>query len=157
MEVAAALERRGIAPVWSAGRGEEAIARSVDAEGRYASFAGKLDLAQLWHLVAGARVLIAPDTGVAHLGRVVFTPSITLYGPGSAVLCAPGDFWSDAPQRALTVDPFPCRDQRMLFRRELDWVRRCTRTPAECASPRCMEAIETGRVLEAIEELLGGA
>jgi ADP-heptose:LPS heptosyltransferase len=154
MEVAADLERRGVDTVWSGGRGEESVVSAIDPEGRHASFAGRLDLAQLWHLIAGARVLIAPDTGVAHLGRATFTPSITLYGPGSAVLCGSGDFWSDAPQRALTVDPFPCRDQRILFRRELDWVRRCTRSTSECAAPRCMEAIGVDRVLAALDELL---
>jgi len=154
-EVAADLERRGIDTVWSGGHGEEAVVSAIDPAGRHPSYAGRLDLAQLWHLISGARALIAPDTGVAHMGRAAFTPSITLFGPGSAVLCGSGDFWSDAPQRALTVDPFPCRDQRVLFRRELDWVRRCTRTPAQCASPRCMEAIGVDRVLQALDELLG--
>ena len=88
------------------------------------------------------------------MGRATFTPSITLFGPGSAVLCGSGDFWSDAPQRALTVDPFPCRDQRILFRRELDWVRRCTRSIEECAEPRCMHAIEVSAVLQAADEIL---
>ncbi len=157
MEVAAHLERLGIEPVWSGGPGEESIVRAIDPAARHRSFAGRLDLAQLWHLIAGARALIAPDTGVAHLGRVAFTPSLTLYGPGSAVLCGSGDFWRDAPQRALTVDPFPCRDQHLLFRREVEWVRRCTRTLEQCAAPRCMEAIETGRVVAALDEMLGAA
>jgi ADP-heptose:LPS heptosyltransferase len=156
MEVAADLERRGIDTVWSAGRGEESVVGAIDPSGRYRSYAGRLDLAQLWHLISGARVLIAPDTGVAHMGRATFTPSITLFGPGSAVLCGSGDFWRDAPQRALTLDPFPCRDQRILFRRKLDWVRRCTRSTAECAEPRCMHAIEVSTVLQAADEILRG-
>jgi ADP-heptose:LPS heptosyltransferase len=154
MEVATHLEAKGVAPVWSAGRGEEPVVRSIDPAGRYRSFAGQLDLAQLWHLVSGARLLAAPDTGVAHLGRAAYTPSITLYGPGSAVLCGPGEFWRDVPQRALTVDPFPCRDQDLLFRRQVHWVRRCTRGLAECASPRCMEAIATTAVVRAVDEML---
>ena len=36
-----------------------------------------------------------------------------------------------------------------LFRRELDWVRRCSRTPAECARPICMEALDVDAVLAA--------
>ncbi|MGZ5064507.1 MAG: glycosyltransferase family 9 protein [Usitatibacter sp.] len=155
MEVAAHLEGRGIEPVWSGGPGEESVVNEIDSAGRYRSFAGRLDLAQLWHLVAGARALVAPDTGVAHLGRTTLTPSVTLFGPGSAVLCGSGDFWSNAAQRAITVDPFPCRDQRLLFRRELSWVRRCTRTLEQCASPRCMEAIDSARVVAALDEMLG--
>ncbi|HEY4998313.1 MAG TPA: glycosyltransferase family 9 protein, partial [Usitatibacter sp.] len=154
LEVAADLERRGIDAVWSGGRGEESIVDTIDPANRYASFAGRLNLSQLWHLIAGARVLIAPDTGVAHLGRVTFTPSLTLFGPGSAVLCGSGDFWRDAPQRALTLDPFPCRDQRLLFRRELNWVRRCTRTTEQCAMPLCMDAISTQSVVKALDEML---
>lgn len=154
MEVAADLERRGIDTVWSGGRGEESIVRAIDPGERYRSFAGRLDLAQLWHLIAGARALLAPDTGVAHLGRITFTPTVTLFGPGSATICGPGDFWRDAPWRAITIEDFPCRDQRMLFRRELAWVRRCTRSLAECPEPLCMQAISTPAVLAALDELL---
>jgi hypothetical protein len=51
------------------------------------------------------------------------------------------------------VDPFPCRDQRILFKRELEWVRRCARTLAECSAPRCMHAIGVEAVLEAARQL----
>jgi ADP-heptose:LPS heptosyltransferase len=154
MEIAEHLERRGVTPVWSAGPGEEPIVQSIDAGARFRSVAGRRDLAQLWHLIARARVLVAPDTGVAHLARAAFTPSVTLYGPGSAVLCGPGEFWRGVPQVALTVDPFECRDQTLLFRRDVHWVRRCTRGLAECAAPRCMEAIEATRVVAAVEAML---
>ena len=102
--------------------------------------------AQLWHLVAGASLLVAPDTGVAHLGRVVGTPTVALFGPGSATISGAGEFWRDAPYRAVTVTPFACRDQRVLFKRELDWVRRCGRTLAQCPHPRCMDAIDSDAV-----------
>ena len=148
------LAARGIAPVWSAGASEMAVVDAIDAERRYASFAGRLDLAQIWHLLAGAAVLVAPDTGIAHLGRVVGTPTVALFGPGSAVLCGAGDFWRDAPYRAVTVDPFPCRDQRVLFKRELAWVRRCGRSVAECPQHLCMPAIEPEAVQNAILSLI---
>jgi ADP-heptose:LPS heptosyltransferase len=147
------LARRGIAPVWSGGRGEEAIVRAIDRDARFPSYAGRLDLAQLWQLLAGAAVLVAPDTGAAHLGRLTGTPTVALFGPGSAVVTGAGDFWRDAAYRAVTVDPFPCRDQRILFRREIAWVQRCGRTPAQCAAPRCMQAIGLDAVTAAIEEL----
>jgi ADP-heptose:LPS heptosyltransferase len=151
--LAKALEDRGLAVVWSAGRGEESLVAASDPEGRYASYAGKLDLAQMWRLVGNARLLISPDTGVAHLGRIAWTPTVTLFGPGSAVLAGLGSFWRDTPWRAVGRDPFPCRDQRMLFRREVDWVRRCGRTLAECPEPRCMHAIGVEEVLVAADEL----
>ncbi len=148
------LAARGILPVWSAGASEAAVVDAIDAQRRYASFAGRLDLAQMWHLLAGAAVLVAPDTGIAHLGRVVGTPTVALFGPGSAVLCGAGDFWRDASYRAVTVDPFPCRDQRVLFKRELAWVRRCGRSVAECPQHLCMPAIEGEAVQNAILSLI---
>lgn len=152
-EVAAALAARGVEPVWSAGRGEEALVAAADPGARHPSFAGRLDLAQLWHLVAGAAVLVAPDTGVAHLGRIVGVPTVALFGPGSAVLCGAGAFWRTAPYRAVTVDPFPCRDQSTLFKRRIEWVRRCARTPDECPRHLCMPAIGVADVMRAIDSL----
>ncbi len=153
MALAEELARRGLSVAWSAGRGEDDIVRECDPSGKFPSYAGKLDLAQMWHLVANARLLVAPDTGIAHLGRVTLTPTVTLFGPGSAVLCAPGEFWKAAPWRAVGLDPFPCRDQQMLFGRRVEWVRRCARTIEQCAEPRCMHAIEISAVLEAIDSL----
>ena len=151
--LADALASQGLSIAWSAGPGEEALVKAADPQGRHLSFAGRLDLAQLWRLVAGARLLVAPDTGVAHLGRVAWTPTVTLFGPGSAVLAGPGDFWRDTAWRAVGRDPFPCRDQQFLFRRRVDWVRRCGRTVEECAEPRCMHAIGVDEVLAAAAEL----
>jgi hypothetical protein len=79
---------------------------------------------------------------------------VTLFGPGSAVICGAGDFWRASPYRAVTVDPFPCRDQRVLFKREIAWVRRCGRGTAECPAPRCMHAIGLEDVTVAIDELV---
>jgi len=152
--VAAGIERLGLEVAWSAGAGEEYLVAACDPESRHRSYAGRLSLAQLWHLLAGASLLVAPDTGVAHLGRACWTPTVTLFGPGSAVICGPGRFWRDVPARAVTVDPYPCRDQRVLFRRDIAWARRCGRSTAECARPRCMEAIDVAAVLEAAKSLL---
>jgi ADP-heptose:LPS heptosyltransferase len=152
--VASALAERGLAVVWSAGRGEEALVEACDPGRRFASLAGRLDLAQVWHLLANARLLVAPDTGIAHLGRVTFTPTLALFGPGSAPLCAAGDFWRDTPWRALGEETFPCRDQATFFGREVAWVRRCTRGPSQCPEPRCMHAITVAAVLEAADEFL---
>jgi ADP-heptose:LPS heptosyltransferase len=153
MALARELERRGLDVVWSGGKGEESFVRQCDPNGRYRSYAGQLDLAQMWRLVADAKVLAAPDTGIAHLGRATWTPTVALFGPGSAVLAGSGRFWKDTPWRAVTVDPFPCRDQSLLFGRPVTWVRRCARTTAECAEPRCMHAITLDQVLGALESL----
>ena len=152
-ELADALAARGIVPLWSAGPGEEAVVRACDPHSRHSSVAGMLTLPQIWHLLARAALLVSPDTGIAHLGRVVGTPTVALFGPGSATITGAGHFWRDAPYRAVTVDPFPCRDQRVLFKRKIAWVRRCARTLQECPHPRCMDAIPVARVLAAIGDL----
>lgn len=153
-ELAGALAARGLAIVWSAGRGEEALVEECDPGHRHATTAGRLDLAQLWHLLAGAKLVVSPDTGAAHVARAAFAPTIALFGPGSAPLCGPGDFWRDAPWRALGEETFPCRDQAKLFRRDVAWVRRCARGTGECAAPRCMHAIGVAAVVAAADELL---
>ena len=156
MALAVELERRGLQVAWSAGKAEEGLVEACDPGHRFASYAGRLDLAQLWHLLAGAALLVSPDTGIAHLGRVAWTPTVTLFGPGSATINGPGRFWRNAPWRAVTVDDFPCRDQRVLFGRRIEWVRRCGRSTSECAEPRCMHAIGVNAVLGAADLLLAG-
>lgn len=157
LALAQVLSQRGFTVVWSAGRGEEAIVDSIDPAADYASFAGRLDLPQLWHLLREAALLVCPDTGVAHLARLAGTPTVALFGPGTPQVFGAGEFWRDSPYRAVTVENFPCRDQRVLFRREVDWVRICRRGPGECAAPACMHAIGLDLVIAAVDELLDRA
>lgn len=152
-ELADWLAGQGMQVVWSCGTGEQAALEGLprDQESR---FAGSLDLPQLWHLLAGARLLVCPDTGVAHIGKLTGTPTVTLFGPGAADIYGAGDYWHNMPYRAVTVSPFPCRDQHRLFGREISWVQRCGRGLQECSQPRCMEAITPASVRAAIGELL---
>lgn len=154
LAIATHLTTLGYHVVWSGGRGEQKYVSAIDPSGNHPSFAGKLDLPQLWHLLENAALLICPDTGVAHLGRVTDTPTIALFGPGSASLYGKGEFWKDSCYQAITIENFPCRNQRSLFKREIEWVRRCARTPQECAQPACMHAIDTLEVEKAIISLL---
>lgn len=156
--LAAWLEHQGLVVVWSAGHHEMDVVRDVDPQRRYRSYAGELDLAQLWQLLAGAALLVCPDTGVAHLGRAVNVPTVTLFGPGSVTLYGRGNFWRNSPYEAVTVDPFPCRDQQLQHRRTIDWVRRCDRFlgtgPDRCPEAKCMQAITLEAVKTAAEKLL---
>ena len=153
-EIARRLDERGIAPVWSCGPGERPLVDACDPGERHRSTGGTLDLAQMRGLLDDAALLVSPDTGIAHLARIAGTPTVTLLGPGSATLTGPGRYYAAMPWRAATVDPYPCRDQRVLFRREIPWVRRCGRSTAECARPRCMEAIGVDAVAAAIDRVL---
>ncbi len=155
--LAAWLESRGLRVVWSAGPGEASMIEAIDPDAARARILGTLSLTTLWTVLAQARLLVCPDTGIAHLGRIVGVPTVTLFGPGSALICGPGAFFADMPGRAVTVDPFPCRDQTIQFFREVPWARRCERlfgtTAGRCARPLCMEAIEVDAVRTAIESL----
>jgi len=144
----------GLSPVFLAGPGETPIIDAIDPDLAFARYPGNLDLAQVWQLLARADLLICPDTGVAHLGRIVGVPTVTLFGPGSAIICGAGDFWRDAPWRGVTVADFACRDQRVLFKRTIPWVRRCGRSTRECAGARCMAAIAPSMAAIAISDLL---
>jgi len=153
--LAEALDVAGVRVVWSAGPRELDLVRAVDAEGRFVSMAGKLDLAGLWHLLAGAAVLVSPDTGVAHLARLTGTPAVVLFGPGSPIISGPGRFWRDSPFAVVWVEGIPCRDQNLLFERPLPWVRHCWRSVAECGNPRCIQQIDENQVVQAVERVAG--
>ena len=155
-QLAQSLSARGLGVCWSAGPGEESIVAAIPGHERFPSFAGKLGLAQLWHLLADASALVSCDTSVAHLGRVVFVPTLVLFGPSSPVLGGRGEFWRRCPAQELAIDPFECRDQTQLFKRDVPWVRRCTRSLAQCPSARCMQALTVPMVLAALERLLEG-
>jgi ADP-heptose:LPS heptosyltransferase len=50
---------------------------------------GRLGLSELARLVAGARLLLCADTGVAHLATAFGTPSVVLFGPTPPALWGP--------------------------------------------------------------------
>jgi len=155
LELADALKQRGLEVAFCAGPGQERMVEAIDPQRRHLSYAGALDLVQLWRLLDNARLVVCLDSGVSHLVKLTRTPAVVLYGPGSPALHGPGRFWRHHPYRVVTIDDFPCRNQRELFKREVAWVRRCYRTVAECPVPACMHAIETEAVLAGCRELLG--
>ena len=148
------LEIAGIQPVISAGPGEQRLVSQIDSRGKYPACPGNLSLAQMWRLLAGASIVVCPDTGIGHLARVAGAPSVVLFGPGSAMLVGGGEFWRNIPGRKVTIPKFPCRDENMLFRRHLPWAEHCGRSTAECASPKCMHALTDEMVIQALDSLL---
>ncbi len=157
-EVARRLESMGLSIVLSAGPGEAHLLDPIDPDRALKRFGGNLSLPQMWHLLDRARLLIAPDTGIAHLGRIVGVPTLALFGPGSALLCGAGDFWRDSPFTSLTIADFPCRDQTITMRRNIHWIRRCERFEGtgrgQCPEARCMLALTTEDVTHAATLLI---
>ena len=154
-EIAEWLHQKGYGVIWSAGPGEDHLVTACDPSAEYTSLAGQLDLCQLWDLLTNAALVVSPDTGVAHLAKACGSPSVTLFGPGSAEIYGPGAFWKNHPYRLLTIPDFPCRDGRMLFERtSVSWVRHCAKPPSQCPSARCMLALTPDMVRTAINSLL---
>jgi ADP-heptose:LPS heptosyltransferase len=158
-ELGQRLAARGYAIVLSAGPGEGALLDAIDPEATWPRHDGTLALPQLFHLLAGAALVVCPDTGVAHLARVAGAPTVALFGPGSALLSGAGDFWRDSPYTAVTIADFPCRDQRVTMKREIAWIRRCERFPGsaigQCPEARCMLALDSDTVWRAVATRLG--
>ena len=78
--------------VVTGGPGEVGLAEEVaGASGLPAEavLAGRTSALQLAALVASARLVIAPDTGVAHLATAYGTPSVLLFGPTPPALWGP--------------------------------------------------------------------
>jgi len=163
--LAQALLDRGITPVWSTGKKEVSLVAAADPQGRFRCYAGQLDLLQLAHLLRDASLLAGPDTGVTHLGKLLGTPTVTLFGPGSEVLCAHSPFFGNTPAIALAA-PMACRNQQRIFRRSINWVQRCGRgfdlaagtpsstTAAYCGQALCMAGISFDDTLDACLRLL---
>lgn len=158
--LAAWLAAQGIQPVWSAGAKELALLQAVDPQSMYPSFGGLLDLPQLAQLLAGARLMVCPDTGVTHLARIVGVPTVALFGPGSSLVSGAGNYWCESPFHALTI-PIACRNQTNTFRRHRAWIQRCSRSQGtgagQCARPLCMEGITLEAVQTACSAILARA
>lgn len=79
-EVAAALRTGGHDVVVTAGPGETRLARTV-ADGAGIPVEMPDSVAELAGLVAGARLVISGDTGIAHVATNYRRPSVILFGP----------------------------------------------------------------------------
>jgi prenyltransferase beta subunit len=85
---------------------------------------------------------------------------VTLFGPGSELLCGVGQSWQNRPYIGV-IKEITCRNQKKLFRREIDWVKRCGRLVGsfgkengQCDAADCMIAITTEEVISACDRLI---
>jgi len=139
----------------SAGPGEEYLIEEVDPHHHYHHIAGIYSLIEMWALVEQAKSLVSVDTGIAHFAKLTGTPIVTLFGPGSPVTHGHGLFWKKSIHHHATKNNFICRDQPILFRRKVSWLKRCGRSLDECKTPgACMQAITTENVTFEIKKLI---
>jgi len=149
-----ALRQRGYHIVWSAAPGEAALLDAIEHDATDTCISGTLGLLELRQLITGAKVLVTVETGIAHLCRITGTPSVVIFGQGNPALHGIEPFWRDAsPMEPVFDADVPCRDQSHVFGRRLPWVRRCDRGSKECASPVCIDALQSDHILKALEKL----
>ena len=142
------LKHEGFDIFISVGPGEEYLIREVDPNGECQHVPGIYSLLEMWSLIEHAKLLISVDTGIAHLAKLSNIQAVTLFGPGSPVTHGVGKFWKSSSHADITESYFYCRNQAILFRRKLDWVKRCGRSFGECKTPgACMEVITPKEVI----------
>ncbi|GAB3658033.1 glycosyltransferase family 9 protein [Glycomyces tarimensis] len=98
--IAGRLQDDGHEVVITGGPTEIGLARAVAVAGDIAPWrvlAGRTDLDELAAVVAGARLVVCGDTGVAHLATAFGTPSVVLFGP------TPPNLWGPPPGRRRHV------------------------------------------------------
>ncbi|WP_312029852.1 glycosyltransferase family 9 protein [Actinomycetospora sp. TBRC 11914] len=106
--VAAALAGDGHRVVVTGAHDEAALTGAVAAACGGLDLAGRTSLGELLALVAGARLVIAGDTGIAHVATAYGVPSVTLFGPvGPAQWGPPAD-----PRHVVLTDASVRRGER---------------------------------------------
>ena len=155
-ELAAALARLGWEVVVTGNAAEQSLTAEVAAAagGRGADLGGRLDLAGLAEVLAGAAVLVAGNTGPAHLAAAVDTPVVSLFSPVvPAVRWRPwkiphillGDQWAACAgtrARDCPVPDHPCLNEIGVGEvlAAVDRLAACPRLPAEPAAAAPAEA-----------------
>ncbi len=145
------LRKQKYEVVLSVGPNEEYLINEIDPVYQYHHVPGNYSLVEMWALVEQAKFVVSVDTGIAHFAKITGTPIVTLFGPGSPVTHGGGLFWKKSIYYHATKDNFICRDQPILFRRKVNWLKRCGRGVSECKTPgACMEAITPQQVLNVL-------
>lgn len=101
------------------------------------SLAGQLDLGELAALIAGADLLVANNSGPAHIAAALGTPVVDLYA-----LTNPQHTPWQVPARVLN-HPVPCRN--------------CLKSVCPLEHHDCLRRVEPGEVAEAAFELLAAS
>ncbi len=91
------------------GSAAEATLAAHVADGRARDLSGRLDLPQLAAVLERAQVVVAPNTGPAHLAAAVATPVVSLFAP-----VVPAARWAPygIPMIILGDQEAACRDSR---------------------------------------------
>ena len=153
-QLASWIRSRNIKVVWSTGKDEVSLLNNIHCKNNDYIYRGDLDLSQLYNLLENAQFLICPDTGIAHLGRVTNTPTITIFGPGSPLISGAGYFWKDSNFFPIWKSNVECRNQKTLFEREIEWVKQCWRSERQCKKPFCSNLIKVQDIIPILYKII---
>ncbi len=136
--VGSLLARRGFDVVLT---GSEAEAELNEEVGRkmcapYCNLAGPMGVGALAALIAGARLVVANDTGVSHLAAALRTPSVIVFTAADPARWAP----LDSARHHPVFVPVDCRP--------------CNHTECPIGHP-CANGVTAGAVLREVAALLG--
>jgi ADP-heptose:LPS heptosyltransferase len=140
VELVRRLSAAGRSVVVTGGPDEARLTGEVSgpAGARVHDLGGRLSLAQLAEVLAGADVLVAGNTGPAHLAAAVGTPVVSLYAP-----TVPAVRWRPwGVPHVLLYSEVPCAG--------------CRARDCPVASHPCLAGVAVEDVLEAVEQLAVG-
>ena len=126
--------------ILAGGPADQAVCAGLAAEGAVAAvLSGLTDWGTLAGLVARARAVVAPDTGIIHLARALGTPTVALFGP------------TDPARWAAAAGP---RDRVLLHKLPCSHCDRgrCLHPAANPFSP-CLQAISAIEAWQALAQL----
>ena len=79
----------GLTPILTGGPSDKVICDRLEKESGCLNLCAKTSLRELAALLKGAKFLLAPDTGPAHIASAFGTPVIGLFAPTSSLLTGP--------------------------------------------------------------------
>ena len=137
-------KRYGLHVALSGAPSERSLLRAV-ADGisvPHSDFGGRTTTEELLDLLAGARLVVAGDTGPLHVASALGTPAVGIFGPTDPVNTGPRSDLGQVVRLGLACSP--CYDLR---------------TPADCKLPdrsaACMWGLPPEMVVQAVDRVLG--
>lgn len=135
-----ALARRDTRVVVTGGPHDSALTARVTADSGALDLGGRLDLASLAEVIAGADVVVVGNTGPAHFAAAVGTPVVSLFAP-----TVPAAKWR------------PWHVRHVLLGRQDIACAGCRARTCPVPGHPCLSAVSVGDVLAAIDSLLARA
>jgi ADP-heptose:LPS heptosyltransferase len=148
--VAKFLEEHGLRPVFIGGDTDRALKRALasrDPEGRFIDRIGNISLSGLFDILTGAALVVANDTGPAHIAAALARPIVVILGGGH--------FGANFPYPPEATPPFMRVVHRDMPCFHCHW--HCTQPHVPGGPVPCIEGVGVDEVIRAAEHCLAAA